>query len=88
MERKPNKKLSTDELKSLNFLTFELLVKHRVGILMHKIYLEQSPSCISDLFNYNLNIHPHNTRHRHHMHLPRDEHEFIYETFVYQGTHI
>ena len=79
-----SKSLKIITSKALNLLTFELLVKHRVGILMPTIYLEQCPACISDLFKYNLNIHPRNTRHRHHIHLPIGKHE----KYVCQCTHI
>ena len=55
---------------------------------MHKIHLEQSPTCIIYLFKCNLNIHTHNTIYKHHIHLPRGQHECVYETFVYKGIHI
>ena len=45
-------------------MSLVLLGNQRVGILMHKIYLEQSLTCISELFDYNLDINSHITRHR------------------------
>ena len=48
--------MSTDEFKPLNLLTFELLVEHRVDILIHRIYLVQYPAYISDQLSKHTSI--------------------------------
>ena len=80
---------STDILFSkLNILPLNILVMHRIGIFMHKIYLKLSPKCIINMFTCNSEIHNHNTRQRYHLHIKKSNHEYVYRSFIYQGVYI
>ena len=79
----------TDVLfKSLNILSFNILVMHRIGIFMHKIHLNKSSECISNMFTSRKEIHNHNTRQKLHLHIKRRNHEYVYRSFIYQGVYI
>ena len=69
-------------------MPFSYLVSHRIGIFMHKIHLDISPECISNMFTTKKDIHNHNTRQKLHLHIRKCNHEYVYRSFIYQGVYI
>ena len=55
---------------------------------MFKMCLGLLPPNIRELFLSNKNIHTYNTRNKNKLHTNKGNHEFIYSTFVYQGTNL
>ena len=78
---------TTDQLyENTGILQFKILVKHRIGLLMYKIYHGNVPKLLQNLYKSNNDIHTHFTRHAHHFHSMRGNNEFIYRTFVFQSV--
>ena len=69
-------------------LPFNVLVKHRIGLLMHKLSNGNVPKPLYNLYQCNKNIHHHFTRQTNHFHSMRGNTEFIYRTFVFQSVSI
>ena len=69
-------------------LPFNVLVKHRIGLLMHKLSNGNVPKPLHNLYQCNKNIHHHFTRQTNHFHSMRGNTEFIYRTFVFQSVFI
>ena len=59
-------------------LPFNVLVKHRIGLLMHKLSNGNVPKPLHNLYQCNKNIHHHFTRQTDHFHSMRGNTEFIY----------
>ena len=79
----------TDVLfKALDILPFNNLVLHRIGIFTHKIHLNKSPECISNMFTREKDIHNNNARLKLHLHIRKCNHEYVYRRFIYQGVYI
>ena len=79
---------SKDLFKKVDILPFSTLVCYRIGILMFKLSLGLLPKNINDLFQTNENIHAYNTRNKNKLYINKGNHEFVYSTFVYQGTNL
>ena len=69
-------------------LPFNVLVKHRIGLLMHTLSNGNVPKPLHNLYQCNKNIHHHFTRQTNHFHSMRGNTEFIYRTFVFQSVFI
>ena len=67
-------------------LPFKILVRHRIGLLMHKLSHGNVPKPIQNVYKSNHNVHTHYTRHAHHFHTMRGNNEFIYITFAFQSV--
>ena len=78
---------TTDQLyENTGILQFNILVKHRIGLLMYKISHGNVPKLLQNLYKTNNDIHTHFTRHAHHFQSMRGNNEFIYRTFVFQSV--
>ena len=69
-------------------LPFNVLVKHRIGLLMHKLSNGNVPKPLHNLYQCKKNIHHHFTRQANHFHAMRGNTEFIYRTFVFLSVFI
>ena len=69
-------------------LPFKILVKQRIGLLMHKMANGNVPKPLQNLYQCNKNVHHHFTRQTNHLHSMRGNNEFIYITFVFQSVFI
>ena len=69
-------------------LPFKILVKQRIGLLMHKMANGNVPKPLQNLYQCNKNVHHHFTRQTNHLHSMRGNNEFIYRTFVFQSVFI
>ena len=82
-------KTSIDKLYSkTSILPFNILVTHRIGILMFKLSKGTVPKPLLGLYQFNNEVHTHFTRQSHHLHTMRGKHMFIYRTFVFQSVFI
>ena len=73
---------------NLDILPFELLVVHRIGILMFKKYIGYVTNVIHNLFATNASIHDYNTRNKHKLRAVYGKHRFMYNSFQFVGTQI
>ena len=69
-------------------LPFKILVKHRIGLLMHKLANGNAPKPLQNLYKCNKNVHHHFIRQTNQFHSMRGNNEFIYRTFVFQSVYI
>ena len=69
-------------------LPFKILVKQRIGLLMHKMANGNVTKPLQNLYQCNKNVHHHFTRQTNHLHSMRGNNEFIYRTFVFQSVFI
>ena len=67
---------------------FKVLVKHRIGFLMHKLSNGNVQKPLQNVYQCNKNNHHHFTRQTNHVHSMRGNNEFIYRTFVSQSVFI
>ena len=65
--------------KNPDILSFNILVMQWIGIFMHKIHLNKSPECTSNMFTCKKDIHNHNTRQRLHLHIRATMNMYIYK---------
>ena len=71
--------VNKDELYyNTGILPFKILVKHRIGLLMHKLANGNAPKPLQNLYQCNKNVH----------HSMRENNEFIYRTFAFQSVYI
>ena len=73
---------------NLYILPFKLLVAHRIGILMFKIYIGYVPNVVHNLLTINASIHDYNTRNKHKLRAAYGKHRFMYNKFRFVGTEI
>ena len=69
-------------------LPLKILVKQRIGLLMHKMANGNVTKPLQNLYQCNKNVHHHFTRQTNHLHSMRGNNEFIYRTFVFQSVFI
>jgi len=69
-------------------LPFDILVKHRIGLLMFKLNKGLAPTPLNNLYKQNRDVHTHFTRQTLHFHSRRGNNEFIYRTFVFQSVYL
>ena len=69
-------------------LPFTILVKHRIGLLMHKLSNGNVQKSLQNVYQCNQNVHNHYTRQASHVHSMRGNNEFVYRTFVFQSVFI
>ena len=69
-------------------LPFNILVKYRIGLFMYKLFNDDVPLPLRQLYQSNKDIHSHFTRQSHHFHSMKGNSEFIYRTFVFQSVFI
>ena len=69
-------------------LPFKILVKQRIGLLMHKMANSNVSKPLQNLYQCNKNVHHHFTRQTNHPHSMRGNNEFIYRTFVFESVFI
>ena len=78
---------TTEQLYTITrILPFKILVKQRIGLLMHKLSNGNVPKALQNLYKSNRDVHTHFTRQAHHFHSMRGNNEFIYRTFVFQSV--
>ena len=53
---------------------------------MYKIYSNNTPTCLQQLFKSNKEVHTHYTRQAQHLHSMKGKSEFVYRTFVFQSN--
>ena len=69
-------------------LPFNLLVKHRVGLLMYKLSNGNVPKPLLNMYKSNKDIHTDFTRQANHFCSRRGNTEFVYRTFAFQNVFI
>ena len=69
-------------------LPFNLLVKHRIGLLMYKLSNGNIPKPLLNIYKSNKDIHTHFTRQANHFRSRRGNTEFVYRTFAFQSVFI
>ena len=69
-------------------LPFNILVKHQIDLLMHKLANGNVPKPLQNLYQCNKNVHHHFTRQTNHFHSMRGNNEFVYRTFAFQRVFI
>ena len=69
-------------------LPFNILVKHRIGLLMYKLSNDNVPKPLLNIYKSNKDIHTHFTRQAHHFRSRRGNTEFVYRTFAFQSVFI
>ena len=67
-------------------LPFNILVKHRIGLLMHKLSNGNVPKPLQNLYQCNKNVHHHFTRQTNHFHSMRGNNEFVYRAYVFHSV--
>ena len=67
-------------------LQFNILVNHRIGLLMHKLSNGNVPKPLQNVYKCNKNVHYHFTRQANQVHSKRGNNEFVYRTFVFQSV--
>ena len=65
----------------MDVLPFDLLMIHRIGILMHKLQFENDSKCIQDIFNINCEFHKHDTRNKHHLRMQNSKRKYNYTKY-------
>ena len=76
--------VNKDELYyNTGILPLKILVKHRIGLLMHKL-----AKPLQNLYQCNKNVHHHFTRQTNQFHSMKGNNEFIYRTFAFQSVYI
>ena len=69
-------------------LPFNILVKHGIGLSMHKLSNANVPKPLQNIYQCNKNVHHHFTRQTNHFHSMGGNNEFVYRTFVFQSVSI
>ena len=75
-------------LYNTGILPFNVLVKHRIGLVMHKLSNGNVPKPLQNLYQCMKYVHHHFTRQTNHFHSMRGNNEFVYRTFVFQRVFI
>ena len=69
-------------------LPFNLIVKHRIGLLMYKLSNRNVPKPLLNIYKSNKDIHSHFTRQANHFRSRRGNIEFVYRTCAFQSVFI
>ena len=55
---------------------------------MFKVYMNKSPGCRSNMFANKKDKHNYNTRQKIYLLVKKNNHEYVYWSFIYQGVNI
>ena len=69
-------------------IPFNLLVKHKINLLMYKLSDDNIPKPLLNIYKSNKEIHTHFTKQANHFRSRRGNPEFVYRTFAFQSVFI